>query len=127
VIAETSTGARRERADELVQRVTVADPLAALAILRDRSLAGGNDLPLGDRRAIDALIATHGVIFDTHQRKLWVSEAPHLLGQFVEFDLRRMLAADYEPSRVALPSLPRDALLDTPERLPAELRADYAL
>jgi hypothetical protein len=127
VIAETSTGARRERADELVQRVTVADPLAALAILRDRSLAGGDDLPLGDRRAIDALIATHGVIFDTHQRKLWVSEAPHLLGQFIEFDLRRMLTADYEPSRVALPSLPRDALLDAPQRLPAELRTDYAL
>jgi isopenicillin-N N-acyltransferase like protein len=125
VIAETSTEARRARADELVQRVTVADPLTALEILRDRSLAGGAALPLGDRRAIDALIATHGVIFDTHTKKVWVSEAPHLLGLFVEFDLTHMLAPGYEPSRAALPALPRDALLDTPERLPAELRAEY--
>lgn len=127
VLVETSTQARRERADELVQRVGVASPLTALEILRDRSLAGAGPLPLGDRRAIDALIATHGVIFDTHQKKLWVSEAPHLLGRFVEFDLVRMLGADYEPSVAALPALPRDALLETPESLPPELRADYAL
>lgn len=127
VVAETSTNARRERADELVHAVSVAEPLTALGILRDRSLAGGGALPIGDRRAIDALIATHGVIFDTQQKKVWVSEAPHLLGRFVEFDLTRMLAADYTPSLVALPALPPDALLATPEQLPAELRADYAL
>jgi hypothetical protein len=127
VIAETSTSARRERADELVRGVNEADPRAALDILRDRSLAGGGALPLGDRRAIDALIATHGVIFDTQQKKVWVSEAPHLLGRFVEFDLPRMLSADYTPSLVALPALPPDPLLAAPEQLPAELRSDYGL
>jgi isopenicillin-N N-acyltransferase-like protein len=127
VIAETSTEARRARADELVHDVTLADPLTTLGLLRDRSLAGGGDLALGDRRAIDALIATHGVIFDTHTKKVWVSEAPHLLGRFIEFDLNRMLAPGYQPSHVALPALPRDALLDAPERLPAELRVDYAI
>jgi isopenicillin-N N-acyltransferase-like protein len=110
-----------------VQRVMVANPHTALEILRDRSLAGGSALPLGDRRAIDALIATHGVIFDTQAKKIWVSEAPHLLGRFIEFDLTRMLAPDYQPSPVALPALPRDALLDAPERLPTELRAEYTL
>jgi len=126
VLAETSTRARRERADELVARVGVADPATALELLRDRSLAGGEALPLGDRRAIDALIATHGVIFDTRRKKLWVSEAPHLLGRFVEFDLERMLGDDYTPTPEALPALPHDALLDTPERLPRELRDAYA-
>ncbi len=111
VIAETTTVARRARADELVARVTgAADPAQALAILRDRRARGDAPLPLGDRRAIDALIATHGVIFDTHQKILWVSEPPHLLGRFVAFDITRMLGDDYRPEAAALPALPADPL-----------------
>jgi hypothetical protein len=111
VLRDTTTVARRARADELVRdapaKVTAAD---ALAILRDRRGAGDTPLPLGDRRAIDALIATHGVIFDTQTKTLWVSEAPHLLGRFVAFDLSRLLADDYQPSSSPLPALPADPL-----------------
>jgi hypothetical protein len=109
VLAETTTLARRARADELVQRTHgPVDAAQALAILRDRQGPGDRALPLGDRRAIDALIATHGIIADTRTRTLWVSEAPHLLGRFIAFDLRRMLADDYQPSLASLPSLPAD-------------------
>ena len=109
VRAETTTLARRARADELALRaVAPVDPARALAILRDRSAAGDQPLPPGDRRAIDALIATHGVIFDTQKRTLWVSEFPHLLGRFVAFDLTRMLADDYRPDPTALPALPAE-------------------
>src|SRR5690606_14004126 len=77
---QTSTLPRRERADELVSESKGAmDAEGALALLRDRSAPGDKPLPLGDRRAIDALIATHGVIMETKSRVLWVSEAPHLL------------------------------------------------
>jgi hypothetical protein len=108
---ETTTLARRARADELVERApTPVTPAAALAVLRDRRGAGDAPLPLGDRRAIDALIATHGVIFDTKTKTLWVSTSPHLLGRFVAFDLSRMLADDYLPSSEPLPALPADAL-----------------
>jgi isopenicillin-N N-acyltransferase like protein len=111
VLRETSSRARRERADELVTRLTgPVGPAQALAVLRDRSATGDVPLPLGDRRAIDALIATHGVIFDTAARTLWVSEAPHLLGRFVAFDLRRMLDASYVPAPSELPALPADPL-----------------
>jgi hypothetical protein len=106
VLATTSSGPRRERADELVGRVAgLADAAHALAILRDRSGAGDRPLEPGDRRAIDAGIATHGVIFDTKKRTLWVSEGPHLGGRFFEHDLGKMLAADYEPSTHELPAL----------------------
>jgi isopenicillin-N N-acyltransferase-like protein len=111
VVAETTTLPRRTRADELVARARApVDPAQALAILRDRQAPGDAPLPLGDRRAIDALIATHGVIFDTHLRTLWVSEPPHLLGQFVAFDLRRLLSDDYRPLPSELPALPADPL-----------------
>lgn len=72
-------------------------------------------MPLGDRRAIDALIATHGVIMETGARVLWVSEAPHLLGKFRPFELRRLLAEEFDPTaaEVAPLPLPEDPLLST--------------
>jgi hypothetical protein len=88
-------------------------PLAAAQLLRDRAAADGSPLPLGDRRAINALIATHGVIMQTGPRILWVSESPHLLGHFRAFDLRRLLSPDYDPaSDASAPEpLPEDELL----------------
>lgn len=110
IVAETTTLARRTRADELVKRARApVDATAALAILRDNKAFGDAPLPPGDRRAIDAHIATHGVIFDTHTKTLWVSVAPHLSGRFVAFDLTRMLGDGYEPNAAALPSLPAEA------------------
>jgi hypothetical protein len=113
----TSTLDRRARADELVAALgrpaTVAD---AVALLRDRRGKGGAELPLGDRRAIDALIATHGVVMDATERTLWVSESPHLLGRFVAFDLRALLAAEYDPLADVEPkTLPADPLLTSGE------------
>jgi len=110
VMRESTTLARRARADELVARA--AEPIdarAAVAILRDHSGAGDVPLPPGDRRAIDALIATHGVVFDTRTKTLWVSEAPHLSGRFVAFDLERMLADDYRVGTTPLPFVPAAA------------------
>jgi len=89
---ETSTLARRARLDELlgamVPRADVAD---AIALLRDQRAPGGAELPRGDRRAIDAQIATHAVVIDATERIMWVSEGPHLAGRFVRFDVGRLL------------------------------------
>ncbi|HEY8943016.1 MAG TPA: C45 family peptidase, partial [Polyangiaceae bacterium] len=66
VLRSTSSAARKQRADELVKRVAKpVSPQAAVGLLRDRRGAGDRQLALGDRDAIDALIATHGVVFQT--------------------------------------------------------------
>jgi hypothetical protein len=113
----TSTLPRRERADELLKQHTGGiDVAAAVSMLRDRRAASGQRLELGDRRAIDALIATHGVVFDTTARTLWVSESPHLLGRFVAFDVRQHLAESYDPaSPLVFRSIPEDPLLSSGE------------
>lgn len=113
VRSETTTLARRARADEIGREMpTPATVEQAVAFLRDRQGAAGAPLALGDRRAIDALIATHGVVMDTARRTLWVSESPHLLGRFVAFDLGRMLTESYAPADPApLVVLPADPLL----------------
>jgi isopenicillin-N N-acyltransferase-like protein len=115
VIETTSTVARRRRGEALLGNLrppaSVAD---AVALLRDRRGANGEALPLGDRRAINALIAAHGIVADTRNRALWVSESPHLLGRFVRFDLPVLLADDYDPkSDPARPrTLPADPFRD---------------
>jgi len=86
-----------------------ADAAQTLAILRDKKAPGDRELAAGDRRRIDAGIATHGVIFDTLTRTVWVSEGPHLTRRSFAFDLRRLLAPGYEPSHDELPSLPAES------------------
>lgn len=117
---KTSTLPRRARGDRLLADLPTnapVTPLDAARLLRDRNAADGSALPLGDRRAINALIATHGVIMQTGPRVLWVSESPHLLGKFRAFDLKRLLAAGYDPEHdaEALAPLPEDELLTSGE------------
>lgn len=122
VLSRTSTRARKARADELCAQVArPVTPAAAVALLRDRRGLGGRPLALGDRDAIDAQIATHGVVMSTRERQLWVSVAPHLLGQFVGFDLPRLLAEDYRPEpEQSLPSIAADPLLHTWKKVPTD-------
>src|SRR5581483_5810202 len=74
------------------------DATGMVAILRDHQCAKGQACDLGDRRTIDALIATHGVVADATDRVLWVSKGPHLSGAFVKFDLRRVFDGKDDPN-----------------------------
>lgn len=115
VRATSTTLARRARLDELLAAVPPgsATPSSTLAMLRDHACARAEGpCALGDRRTIDALIATHGVIADTTARTLWVSAGPHLSGRFIGFDLSRELATNaVAPPLVQPGDLPEDPLL----------------
>ena len=114
VRATTTTLARRARIDELLSKVEPHSATAqtALALLRDHACSGKVNCELGDRRSIDALIATHGIVADTTDRVLWVSSGPHLSGQFVRFDLRELLSADRDPHTDPEPqTMPEDPIL----------------
>lgn len=95
VRATTSSIARRTRAEGIVKAVAPASatPKSAIAMLRDHDCSEGS-CPLGDRRSIDALIATHGVVFDLTARHAWVSEGPHLSGRFVKIDLSAIVQTE---------------------------------
>lgn len=79
----TTTLERRARVDALLEGTHDATPESTLALLRDHGCASG-PCPVGDRRAIDAFIATHGLVADLTSRTMWVSEGPHLSGRFVK-------------------------------------------
>lgn len=121
----TSTLARRARIDELLATIPPKSgtALRALEVLRDHGCAGGptsgtavqESCPLGDRRAIDAFIATHGVVADLTTHTLWVSEGPRLSGRFVKVDPATLVRRnDGQPPDVpseSLETLPPDNAL----------------
>ena len=109
----TSTEARQARMAELVaHHHGRIDPEVATAILRDRSGVGGAGLPLGNRNALDAVMATHSVVADLTARVLWVSEGPHTLGRYRAIDLGARLAeGDAAATTETAADLPPDALL----------------
>jgi hypothetical protein len=133
VRATTTTLARRTRIDELLAAVPLksATVPSALELLRDHGCSGsakGDACPLGDRRAIDAFIATHGIVADLTTRVLWVSEGPRLSGRFVKIDPATLVRrGDGQPPEVptleSLESLPADAALGDGRYLEGRARA----
>lgn len=79
-----------------------------LTILRDKGLSeDGDTLHLGNRRAIDALIASHGVLFDSLSKTLYVSEGPSLSGAFRAYDIEKSFAAKAPIEKAKLPADPQ--------------------
>jgi isopenicillin-N N-acyltransferase-like protein len=83
--------------------------LAVLSILRDKGQDQGKKLHLGNRRAIDSLIATHSVVYNEPDNYLFVSRGPSLVGEFVGYDLTKSFQAK---NPVTIYSLPQDPSLD---------------
>jgi isopenicillin-N N-acyltransferase-like protein len=102
-----TSGARYKRMEELVRHFRgQIDARKALEILRDKKGPGGVELGLGNRNALDAIIATHSVVVDATALTIWVSAGPHLTGRYVGFDLHRELLGDNRPEPVDLPADP---------------------
>lgn len=100
----TTTLARRARVDELLHDVAPSSATieSTVAMLRDHRCAKTVEpdvarCAIGDRRTLDALIATHGVVFDLTGKTLWVSEGPHLSGRFVKIDLDSVVSRTEGP------------------------------
>ncbi len=81
---------RFDRMVELFDQNPKINPDIAASILRNRE--GLNKLPLGygNEKALNQLIAHHGIIFKPEQRLVWVSANPYQLGEFVCYDLNKI-------------------------------------
>lgn len=108
-----TSGARQARADELLARYRGSiDANGVLQILRDKRGVGDKELGLGNRNALDAIIATHSVVVDATERVIWVAKGPHALGEYVGFDLRKELG---DKSRADPAALAEDPVLHSVE------------
>lgn len=113
--AELTSVARFNRGTELLEKLgadrvstsTAARDLA-LSILRDKKGTGDTPLALHNRKAIDALIATHSVLYDASKATLYVSQGPGVSGAFTGFDLKKSFR-DRAPR--VIDGLPSDPLI----------------
>lgn len=86
-IEESHTAYRFERMKELVGQQDKIDPVKAAEILRNRKGLNEEEIGMGNEKAINQLLAHHGIIFKPGERKVWVSANPYQLGSFVAYDL----------------------------------------
>jgi hypothetical protein len=86
-------------------------------ILRDRQGLHGEDIGMGNEKALNQLIAHHSVVFEPQKLLVWVSTSPWQLGEFVAYDLKKIFAmkgmqTDHEVIDTALTIKP-DMFLNT--------------
>lgn len=106
---------RFDRFIELMTETPKVGPIEAAAILRNKD--GLNDIPLGygNEKALNQLLAHHGIIFKPEELLVWVSSNPYQMGEFVCYDLRKVF--NMPNSQRSLQeenrNIPRDPFLDT--------------
>ncbi|PZX91996.1 acyl-CoA--6-aminopenicillanic acid acyl-transferase [Flavobacterium aquariorum] len=78
---------RFDRMTQLLDKNPIITPQIAVDILRNKE--GLNNIPLGfgNDKALNHLLAHHGIVFQPSKRLVWVSASPYQLGEFVCYDL----------------------------------------
>jgi hypothetical protein len=109
---------RFERVEQLLKKQKKNSIAKTALILRDQRGLDNRDIGMGNEKAINQLVANHGIIFQPEKNLVWISTAPWQLGKFVCYDLNKVFNDPmhknheiYEKDR----SIPPDLFLITPE------------
>ncbi|PBJ12659.1 C45 family peptidase [Flavobacterium sp. ACN6] len=78
---------RLERMQELLSENPKVNPEIASQILRNKDGLQNISLGYGNEKALNQLLAHHGIIFKPKEKLVWVSANPYQLGEFVCYDL----------------------------------------
>lgn len=78
---------RFDRMNELLLANSPLNYKEASDILRNKEGVNGKDIGYGNPKAINQLIAHHGIIFKPKEKKMWISTSPYQLGEFICYDL----------------------------------------
>ena len=91
-ISDSHSKYRFDRMEELLTEAEKITPEKAVDILRNKE--GHNDLKIGygNEKALNQLLAHHGIVFQPANKMVWVSASPYQLGEFVAFQLDSVFA-----------------------------------
>ena len=109
-IEESHSYYRLEKLDESFQTEKKYKVIDVLKVLRDISGLQNEDLGLGNEKALNQLMAHHGVIFKPAELKMWVSNNPYQLGAFDAYDLNTIFKSK-KLKPVKSHELPKDDFL----------------
>ncbi|MDT0677342.1 C45 family peptidase [Autumnicola musiva] len=91
-IEESHSAYRYERMQELLEEKNKLTPEKAAAVLRNKNGLHGENIGYGNEKAINQLLAHHGIIFKPEENQVWISANPYQLGAFVAYDLDEVFA-----------------------------------
>lgn len=86
-IEESHSMYRFERMEELISDENKLNVDDAVSILRNKKGLNDKEIGFGNEKALNQLLAHHGIVFKPESRKVWVSSNPYQLGEFVEYNL----------------------------------------
>lgn len=86
-IANSHSEYRLERMQELFTENPKISPKIASEILRNKEGLKNIELGYGNEKALNQLMAHHGIIFKPKEKLVWVSANPYQLGEFVCYNL----------------------------------------
>ncbi|MFT4524035.1 MAG: isopenicillin-N N-acyltransferase-like protein [Bacteroidia bacterium] len=129
---------RFDRLAELLDRSDSLNVDSAVKILRERKGVSEVELGIGNPKAINQLLAHHGIVFQPKEKRFWISTQPFQMGKFICYDLDEIFAMDSIPTgNITIDSLTisEDPFLDTKgiwdfmefKKLKNELFDSYAL
>jgi len=117
-ISESDSKYRYDRMQELLLASEKVTPKKAVAILRNKEGLGNENIGLGNEKSINQLLSHHGVVFQPHDKIIWVSTNPYQLGEFVAFQLDSVFATSNKiSSTLSMPELliEKDPFIGTQE------------
>lgn len=84
---------RFEKMQEQINLHKQLNPIKMASILRDRNGLKNKEIGLSNEKALNQLMAHHGIIFKPDERIVWVSANPYQLGEFVAYDLNKIFGS----------------------------------
>ncbi len=91
-IKESHSKYRFDRMEELLSENKIITPKKAVAILRNKEGLQNKKIGYGNEKALNQLLAHHGIVFQPHNKMVWISSNPYQLGEFVAFQLDSVFA-----------------------------------
>ena len=118
-IANSASLYRYNRVAELLEAIDSNSVMSTINLLRNREGLKGEDIGLGNEKAVNQLIAHHSIVFEPEKLRVWVSTSPWQEGSFVSYDLAKIfsmkgLTVDHEIIDSSL-TIPADSFLNTNE------------
>jgi len=86
-ILESHSKYRFDKMTELFEDNKTITPQSAVVILRETRGLNNDAIGYGNEKALNQLLAHHGIVFKPSERQVWVSASPYQLGAFVCYDL----------------------------------------
>ena len=99
-IRDSDSDYRFKRLNQLLETNFPIDANKSVDILRNQKGLDNAELGMGNPKAINQLLAHHGIVFQPERRLLWISTSPFQLGEFVSYDLNEVFGSDDRPQTI---------------------------